>query len=233
MAIPFLLCHCSTSGDGGQTAEESLVDPTVGYQSWPNSTTSEPNVNYITSKILVSDLDQDGNFENIFISELRFSSNKKSSVLRITSTSDFTEVGNFKSLSLHLYKESHPFAYDLNGDGDKELIFVSYDLDEIYAIEFKEKNLKNLFVRWRLKLPEPLKEDFDRNFKKISTKDGEMITIGDYAFIEKENRKPELIVTKKEKVENDDKEKEEKEEKEKEEKEKLEKEENNNGNGKN
>jgi len=196
IAIPLLLCQCSTSGDGGQTAEESLLDPTVGYQSWPNPTTSDSNVNFITSKILVTDLDRDGIFENIFISELRFSSNERTSVLRITKSSDFTEIGNFKSPHLHLFKESHPFAHDLNGDGDKELLFVSYDLDEIYAIEFKDKNLKNLFVRWRLKLPKALDKDFDRNFKRISTQDGEAIQIGDYTFIEKENRRPELIIPK-------------------------------------
>ncbi len=191
--IMAFLCQCSSSGSGDGPGESSLIDSSVGYQSWPNESTTDTSVNYITSKILVSDLDQNGELENIFISELRFSSNKKSSVLRVTKSAKFKEVSNFKSNNIYLLKDSHPFAYDLNKDGDKEILFVSYDRDEIYAIDFKNKNLKKLYLRWRLSLPEPLPEDFDRNFKIVVIKEKKMIKIGPYGVFEKKNKKPALI----------------------------------------
>lgn len=197
ICLGLLLSQCSSSGGGGSSYQESLVEADIGYESWPNSSTSEPTVSYISSKILVTDLNKDGQLENVFISALPHSSNPKSSILRITKTAQFTEISNFKSTQIHLLKDSSPYAIDLNDDGQKELLFINYDRDEVVAMEFKNKKMDTIQVRWRLRLPKPLPEDFNREFSEINLKGQKYIKIGNYGFYERgRSRKLHLIALK-------------------------------------
>lgn len=189
--ILILFTFCLTLGcsdSGSSPAEERIVNDDFAYASWPNETTSSPESGQIKSKVLISDLNKDGTKENIFISVLPNSSNQKSSILRITTGTDFIEASNFKSTNIHLYQPSIPYSFDLDKDGNKELLFLSYDLDRVYSFELKNK-LKDVFVRWSAKLPQALDEGFDLKFSPVTFQDKEMIKIGQYGLFEKSNKK--------------------------------------------
>ncbi len=186
-----LTLGCSQSGSGGGS-DGRVLGSDFAENHWPNETTTESSSTEITSKILISDLDQSGGLENIFISVLPNSSNKKSSVLRITQGPDFSEVLNYKSNRVSLLQDSIPFAYDFNNDGYKELVFVSYDRDQVYAFEFKNK-LKKIFIRWTANLPEVLDVDFDRQLKLVFFEEDTMIKVGPFGLYESKNKKVAIV----------------------------------------
>lgn len=196
LGIGCLLCpilvNCGGSG-GGTIANDSVFDASLIYSVWPNETTSENSSNDVVSKVLVSDLDSDGKQENIFISAVQRSTDKKSSILRVTQGQRFVEVSNFKSDRSHLLKDAIPFGFDIDSNSVRELFFVSYDRDKLYAFEFKNKNLKNLKMRWALSFTDPLPADFDRQMKLGFYKDVAVIKLGEYAIYEPKARKPKLV----------------------------------------
>lgn len=60
IALALGLSQCS-SGAGEETpGNNSLVEPSFAYDSWPNDSTTDVTSKQIVSKVLVSDLDFDG-----------------------------------------------------------------------------------------------------------------------------------------------------------------------------
>ncbi len=186
-----LVSACSDSGGPGGASEEILSSEIV-YNHWPNETTSSDSSSQVTSKVLVSNLDNEGAQEHVFISVLPNSSNKRNSILRITQGPNFSELVNFNSNRIALLQDSIPFAHDFNEDGLRELLFVSYDRDRVYAFEFKNK-LKKLFVRWTADLPETLDVNFDRRLQKIIFKDEPFIKVGPFGLTEIKNKKVSVV----------------------------------------
>ncbi len=182
---------CSESGSGDEISDQ-VLDSDFAYTQWPNDSTSDSSSSEITSKVLVTDLDNQGGVENVFISVLPNSSDKRSSILRVTNGEDFTELANYKSNRISLLQDSIPFPYDLNKDGFKELLFVSYDRDEVFAFEFKD-NLKNVFVRWSVDLPEPLELDFDRHLREVVYGKDKVVQVGQFGLLEKQRHKVKVV----------------------------------------
>lgn len=188
----FSLVSCSNSGGGGSSTDDLVMGEDFAYQEWPNQSTTDLASSEVVSKVLVSNLDGDDTRENIFISVLPNSTNSKSSVLRITSGTDFVERVNFKSTRIFLFKRAVPFAFDLNEDGNKELIFVSHDREKVFAFQFKDE-IENFFVRWVARLPRPLDPGFSPRFKIITYKGRKIFKIGDFGIMEKSGKKPRVI----------------------------------------
>ena len=187
-----LLSSCNSTGDG-EFADSSLLDSSYASGNWPNESTTNTNYNAISSKILVSDLNTDGVLENIFISRVRRSTNEKSYMIRITTSTGFQELANFTSPNATILKDSTPFAYDLNKDGLRELLFVSFNRYKIYAFEFHNKDLDKLKIRWVLTLPHQLLEDYKREMS-IEIKDKlEVIRVEDYFIYETKDQKPKIL----------------------------------------
>ena len=182
-----ILISCENGGSGFDP-ESQIIGTEVAYQSWPNDSTSNPESSQITSKVLVSNLDAQGDFENIFLSVLPNSSNQKSSILRVTSSSDFTELASFKSTQVFFLKDSTPFTFDLNNNNQREIVIVSYDLKKVYALEFKNNDLTEFFIRWKANLPYALDVDFERQLQLVSHQGREVIKVGNFGIYEKNNK---------------------------------------------
>jgi hypothetical protein len=187
------LVNCSGNGVSSELVDSSVAEASYAYEKWPNDSTTDTASNNIVSKVLISDLDQDGILENIFLSELLGSTNPQNSILRITQGHGLKEVINFKSAQVHLLKDSIPFAIDLDNDGLREILFVSYSRDSLISFEFKNGDLKNIFIRWIVDLPQVMSQDFDRGIKLISYQGKEWVKVGPYGIRELNGRKTEVI----------------------------------------
>ncbi len=187
----FFIVACSGS-DGGSDPESFLMEMEQAYRTWPNETTSDLNSSEIVSKVLVTDLDGDNLRENIFISVVPNSSKPWNGVLRITRGPEFSEVYNFKSTRVFLYKQSLPYAYDIDEDGLKELFFVSHQRHKVYSFGVKEE-ISNVFVRWSGKLPEALSENFNPRFSLVDYEGEKAIRIADYGLVEEDSRNVKVI----------------------------------------
>jgi hypothetical protein len=203
---------CGSSGGGGASVEDWVVSSDQAEDLWPNESTTDQASSQITSKILITDLNQDEVDESIFISVLPNSSNPRSSMLRITSGEDFTEVANFKSSRLVFLQDATPFALDLNKDGTKELLFVSFDRDQIFALDFHPRKKRKVKVRWRVSLPKVLAPDFDRRLQVVDFDDQTFVKVGPYGLREKSRRRIKIIDLRTGKPTNDDDDDEEEEE---------------------
>ena len=193
VSLCLLLIQCSSSGGEDQPGENSLVTAEEAYSFWPNESTTDLTSSKIVSKVLISDLNFDGLLENIFVSALPNSSNKKTSMLRITQGSDYEEITNYSTGRVALLQNSIPYTEDLDNDGMKELIFVGFYLDQVYSFEFKKDDLRKLFVRWTAHLPYPLEKDFSRQLMKITYKGKEMIKVGPFGIYESKNKKAKVL----------------------------------------
>lgn len=184
------LCQCNEAHDDYSYSDSSILPAEFAVQNWPNDTTTLKGSSIISSKILVSDLNKDGTLENVFISHVLNSTDTLSSVVRITSGAQFKEVANFTSQKAYILKDCVPFAFDINNDGLKEMFFVSADRGKVYAIQFVNKDLKKLFVRWKLDLPGELPENFERQIKIINHNGKKAFRVGKFTIYEKTPRVP-------------------------------------------
>ena len=82
---------------------------------------------------------------------------------------------------------------DLNKDGQKEILLVSHNRKKIHALEFKNQDLSEFFVRWTAKLPQKLPKDFDRQMVNIFTQGQEMVMIENFALFEKSDKKVKVV----------------------------------------
>lgn len=192
LALLFLLLNSQCSKSSSPGINDQVVSASVAYASWPNSSTTDTNSSQIVSKVLMTDMDNDGTSENVFLSAVPSSTNKRNSVLRVTIGEGFKEVANYQSSRLALFHDSVPYAKDLDGDGEKELVFVSYERDQVYAFELKSKNHK-LDMRWQANLPETLPENFDRHFQSVSYKNKTYIKINHFGVREGKNREVSVV----------------------------------------
>lgn len=188
----FFFSRCNEAYDTHAVADSSLLDAEFALSSWPNSTTTLKNSSIVSSMILVSDLNNDGVTENVFISHILHSTDTNSSVVRITEGISFNEIANFTSQRAHLFKEAMPFAYDIDGDGLRELFFISKDRDQLYAIEFHNKDLRKVNIRWKIDFPNSLPQNFDRKIRLIDHNGKKAIKIGPMAIYESAPRMPTL-----------------------------------------
>jgi hypothetical protein len=188
-----LLMSCSGGSDSSGSLDSQLISSDVAYAAWPNSTTTKTNSNQITSPVLLSDINKDGVLENIFITVLPASTQPENSVLRVTSGEDYEEIINYDANRTPLFQNSYPFVFDVNDDGDKELILVGYDLDKVYCFDFKDNELDQIYIRWSARLPQGLPADFNPRMKLIEKDEQVMIQIENYGIFEKKHRKPKVV----------------------------------------
>lgn len=151
-----LLLAYNNCGEGLQGLDKSFSFSSSKTGSfWPNDTTTLLDSNEIVSSLIMSDLDNDGNSESIFLSDSEDYSSPIQNVIRVIDSESYEELFNIHGMEDDPSIKVDMFLIDLEqNDSDKELLYVNEDGTSLIALNVF--SAEPYIYRWKVDLVERL-----------------------------------------------------------------------------